>query len=86
MAVRRYCVILRICFSNRDEYTYDGFYFELAENQISVNEIKDGDAESVLSIYKKYNKSPMLYFLKDDHLEIQYKTVYNIYQKEYIEQ
>lgn len=60
-------------------------YDPITNKNISVNEIKAGDAERVLSIYKKYNKSPMLYFLKDDHLEIQYKTVYNIYQKEYIE-
>ena len=29
-----------ICFSKKDKYTYDGFYFELTENEISVNEIK----------------------------------------------
>ena len=29
-----------ICFSTKDEYSYDGFCFELVENEISVNEIK----------------------------------------------
>lgn len=29
-----------ICFSNKNEYAYDGFCFELVENEISVNEIK----------------------------------------------
>lgn len=29
-----------ICFSNKDEYTYDGFYFSIIKNEILVNEIK----------------------------------------------
>lgn len=29
-----------ICFSTKDEYSYDGFCFGLVENEISVNEIK----------------------------------------------
>ncbi|MBR5826572.1 MAG: HAD-IIB family hydrolase [Clostridia bacterium] len=60
-------------------------YDPLSNVNIAANEISIDDAESVLSAYKRYNKTPMLYFLKDDHLEIQYQTIYNVYQKEYIE-
>ena len=35
-----------ICFSTKDEYSYDGLCFELVENEISVNEIK-------VDLYKK---------------------------------
>lgn len=51
---------------------------------VSVSEIHPEDARSVLNIYKKHNKSPMLYILRKDHLEIQYKTLDNVYQKEYV--
>ena len=60
-------------------------YNPVSNVNIAANEISIDDAESVLSAYKRYNKTPMLYFLKDDHLEIQYQTIYNVYQKEYIE-
>ena len=60
-------------------------YDPVTNENIAADEISTEDAESVLDAYKKYDKTPMLYFLKDDHLEIRYKTIYNIYQKEYIE-
>ena len=54
-----------VCFSNKDEYTYDGFCFELVENEISVNEIKvdlhkkGADVEFVQRLYGKsrYDKN-----------------------------
>ena len=52
---------------------------------VSVFEIHPEDARNVLDIYEKYNKSPMLYVLREDHLEIQYKTLDNAYQKEYVD-
>lgn len=53
-----------ICFSTKDEYSYDGFCFELVENEISVNEIKvdlhkkGANVELVQRLYGKsrYNK------------------------------
>lgn len=42
------------------------------------------DVLSILDIYGKYNKSPMLYYMRDGYLEIMYRTVDNIYQQEYI--
>ncbi len=52
---------------------------------ISSNEISKADAEKILSAYKKYGKTPMLYFLKENYLEIHYKTLDNIFQKQYVE-
>lgn len=52
---------------------------------VTANEISAEDAESVISVYKKHGKSPMLYILREDHLEIRYNTLDNIYQKEYVD-
>ncbi len=59
--------------------------YDPSENiNISSNEIAHNDAESILKIYNKYNKTPMLYILRDDHLEIQYQSLDNIHQYEYV--
>lgn len=59
-------------------------YDPVTDKNISSYEITHDDAEHVLSIYKKYNKSPMLYMLHDNYLEIQYKTLDNVYQSDYV--
>lgn len=41
-------------------------------------------AAEILKIYSKHGKHPMLYFSKDDYLEIVYTEVDNIHQQEYI--
>ena len=49
-----------VCFSNKDEYTYDGFCFELVENKISVNEIKvdfHKNGANVEFVQRLYGKS-----------------------------
>ena len=59
-------------------------YDPVASSNISANKIFTEDAESVISVYIKYNKTPMLYILKEDHLEIRYCSLDNVYQKEYV--
>lgn len=50
-----------------------------------INHSIDKDvAFKILDIYKKYNKHPMLYFSKEDYLEIVYTEIDNIHQQEYI--
>lgn len=48
------------------------------------HEIDKVTAKKIIKIYDKHNKHPMLYFSKDDYLEIVYTDVDNIHQQEYI--
>lgn len=48
------------------------------------HEINKETAKKIVGIYKKYGKHPMLYFSKDEYLEIVYTDVDNIHQQEYI--
>lgn len=59
-------------------------YDPITDKNITSNEIASEDVNSVLSAYRKFGKTPMLYILREDHLEIQYKSIDNIYQEEYI--
>lgn len=59
-------------------------YDPIKDENITSNEIDSEDVNSVLSAYIKFGKTPMLYILRKDHLEIQYKSIDNIYQEEYI--
>lgn len=51
---------------------------------IISHEIDKNTAKKIIAIYEKYNKHPMLYFSKDDYLEIVYTDVDNVHQQEYI--
>lgn len=51
---------------------------------IISHEIDKNTAKKIIAIYEKYNKHPMLYFSKDEYLEIVYTDVDNIHQQEYI--
>jgi len=60
-------------------------YDPVSNSNISVNEIDYNDAKSIINIYKKYGKYPMLYILRENYLEILYKTLDNVFQKEYVD-
>lgn len=47
--------------------------------------IEHKDVFRIIDIYDRYNKSPMLYYMRDGYLEIAYKSVDNKYQQEYID-
>ncbi len=59
--------------------------YDPTENKnVKAYTIDHKDVYKIISIYEKYNKSPMLYLLRDGYLEILYKSVDNIHQQQYI--
>ena len=59
--------------------------FDPVENKnLSVHSIDAEIAKKVLDCYRKYNKSPMLYFMRDSFIEIVYSDLTNPYQAEYV--
>ncbi len=59
--------------------------YDTAKCTTAVNHSIDKSvAAEILKIYSSHNKHPMLYFSKDDYLEIIYTEIDNVYQQEYI--
>lgn len=59
--------------------------YDTANGSTAVNHCIDKSvASEILKIYEKYGKHPMLYFSKEDFLEIVYTEIDNIHQQEYI--
>lgn len=59
--------------------------YDTARNITAINHsINKKIAAEILRIYSKHGKNPMLYFSKDDYLEIVYTKVDNVHQQEYI--
>lgn len=59
-------------------------YDSLNKRSLLSYEINKNTAKKIIDIYQKYDKHPMLYFEKDEYLEILYTDVDNIHQQEYI--
>lgn len=59
--------------------------FDTTKNISVINhEIDKSVADLILKIYSDYGKHPMLYFNKNEHIEIHYSEIDNIHQQEYI--
>ena len=59
-------------------------YDPISNRYISSHKINKNTAEKIIEIYKKHSYSPMLYFMKENYLEITYNKIHNIYQGNYI--
>lgn len=59
-------------------------YDPASKRYVSSHKIDKTTATKIIEIYKKYDNSPMLYFMKENYLEIAYNKIHNIYQENYI--
>lgn len=59
-------------------------YDPKTNENISAHTIDISTAEKIIEIYKKYNYSPMLYYMRENCVEIKYNKIHNIYQQEYV--
>lgn len=59
-------------------------YDPVNQRNIIVHSIDKPQAETVIDCYSRYGISPMLYFMRDDHIEIIYGHTDNPYISEYI--
>lgn len=60
-------------------------YDPVKKENIKTFSIEHNDVTKILDIYNKYNKTPMLYLLRSDYMEILYEAVYNEHQQKYID-
>lgn len=84
-----------ICFSNRDDFTYDGFYFSFVENGISVNEIKvdlhrkGANVEFVQRLYGKSrydkNRNALLDLQSTNYVVKSYSSFGNLMDIDFLE-
>ena len=54
------------------------------DRNILCHSIDKASADEILSFFYNKNKAPMLYFQKEDHLEIHYSDLENKYQMDYV--
>lgn len=61
-------------------------YDPVCKKNVIVHSIDKEQAQMVLECYKMQNRTPMLYFMRDDHIEIIYPDTDNPYIKQYVSQ
>lgn len=59
-------------------------YDPVKDTNIICHNIDKNSAEEIIEIFRKHGKSPMLYFLKENCLEIVYKDLSNQHQMNYV--
>lgn len=84
-----------ICFSTRDDFTYDGFYFSFAEHGILVNEIKvdlhrkGANVEFIQRLYGKSrydeNKKALLDLQSTNYVVKNYSSFGNLMDIDFLE-
>lgn len=55
------------------------------DKNIICHSIDKASADEILCFFHEKNKAPMLYFQKDDYIEIHYSDLDNEYQREYVD-
>lgn len=55
-----------------------------SDRNIICHGIEKDDAKTIIDIFAKYGKSPMLYFQKEGYLEINYRDLTNQHQMNYV--
>ena len=59
-------------------------YDPVEKDVLSCSCIDNHSAQEILKIYEKHNISPLVYFFKNNHLEIEYTDTDNMYQMAYV--